>query len=413
MERVKKHSKSGRKENDEVSDAFERGPGRGAVAPQDAARGPQPPDEGPGALGCGGQRHQPVPHADPEEAEEPQRVPVEQLLARVAGRVRSRRLGRRRPGRVFSAPRPPRLLPLLLHPGHHPHRAGGQPAVVRRVPQHAPQDAQLQLLPGGAGPRRLRLPGDAAPGVAQQQRGRAGVQQGRLVPGPRVRQLRVQLPQRVAHRGVHGGALHRRPVPAAPAAHVHGGARQAHRGQPGGHRPRGPPLLLCDGGARAPGRRLRRLRHARGAPRRHARHQHRRQPRHSHRAARAHHRHEHHDHTQPAQVQPPLQAQPRHHHRRHDHGALRHQPQPDTHEQLQQQQATPVSAVLPLVQVKQLEADAPQEQPDRVCRSQRAVLEQESRIHENSAEHHQDAAPHLHCLHLVELAQILLLLQNV
>lgn len=57
----------------------------------------------------------------------------------------------------------------------------------------------------------------------------SGVQQGRLVSSPGLPQQRLQLPQRLADRFLHGRAVHRRPVPSTPSAHVHRHTSQDHR----------------------------------------------------------------------------------------------------------------------------------------------------------------------------------------
>lgn len=56
-----------------------------------------------------------------------------------------------------------------------------------------------------------------------------GVQQGRLVSSAGLPQQRLQLSQRLADRCLYGRAVHRRPVPPPPTAHVHRHPGQDHR----------------------------------------------------------------------------------------------------------------------------------------------------------------------------------------
>lgn len=213
-----------------------------------------------------------------------------------------------RAGRMLSAPGPLGLFSPLLHPCDHSDRTGRQPVVVRGVPDLPSENAKFQLLPGGVGDGRLRLPGDAAHGVAEQQHRRAGVQQGRLVPRPRLRQFRLQFPERVADRRVHRGALHRRAVSPAQTAHVHRGACQSHRALSDGRRAPDALLLVRYGRHGARAGRHGSVRHAGGLPRGHEDNKHHRFAAYLNRTSGTDHRYEHHDHEELDTVQPQVQA---------------------------------------------------------------------------------------------------------
>lgn len=120
-----------------------------------------------------------------------------------------------------------------------------------------------------------------------------------MVPEPGVPELRVLLPECVADRGVHRGALHRRAVSSAPPPHVHGDQSQGYSGWPRRYRPSSAHLQLLDRRAAAARRRVTVLRLAAALPRHHARHQHRGQPCHAHPTRCANYSHEHHDHAEP------------------------------------------------------------------------------------------------------------------
>lgn len=78
------------------------------------------------------------------------------------------------------------LVSPVLHTHHNTSRTRRQYVVLHSLLEHPPQDEKLQLLSRCAGGSRLWVLNNTADGVAEQQHRCRGVQQGRLVSGPRL-----------------------------------------------------------------------------------------------------------------------------------------------------------------------------------------------------------------------------------
>lgn len=110
---------------------------------------------------------------------------------------------------------------LVLRALPQPLRLDRQHALVSGLPKHLSENAKLQLLLGSVIGGRFRFLGGYLAGLDQQQIRRAGIQSRRLVSIYDLRQLGMQLFERLVDRSVHRGAIYRRTVSAAPAQSVH------------------------------------------------------------------------------------------------------------------------------------------------------------------------------------------------
>jgi hypothetical protein len=217
--------------------------------------------------------------------------------------------------------------PYLLHSRNHRRRLPRQLLLLRGLPEHAPEDAQFQLLLSRVGRGRLRLLVRGAGGALQLQQRLRDIQHGRLVPVLRVHQFGVRLVERVADRRLHRRALHRRAVPSAEAAHMHRvqGEDRRHQFDRRGHGLAGLPLLDSRSDQRQ--RREGGVRDETRLPRVHEGGKFCRHDGHAHSALRADRHHEHDDRQEPLSLQ---QETPGEFHRRkplHGHdriAALKH-----------------------------------------------------------------------------------------